>query len=110
MNIRKTFSVIMVALLTAGTLFVVSQSVSLSMPKSIGYQKATIVGFSFSAGRFSANSYVTVDLLDQSQVDVPVDARFNAPELGQIVCIHASTQWLSPNLTYRFAASHKCAN
>lgn len=108
MNIRKTLSVTMAVLLAAGTLFVVSQNVSLSMPKSLGYQKATVAGFSFSAGRFSANSYVTVDLLDQSQVDVPVAASFNAAKLGQSVCLHASTQWLSPNLTYRFAAPRKC--
>ena len=100
----------MAVLLTAGTLFVVSQNVSLSMPKSLGYQKATISGFSFASGRFSANSYVTVDLLNKSQIDVPIDASFTAPKLGKAVCIHTSTQWVSTNLTYRFAAPHKCAN
>ena len=108
MSIRKNISVFIAAILAAGTLFVVSQNVSLSIPKSLGYQSATISGFGFAAGRFSANSYITVDLHDQSQINVPVDASFSAPEIGQKVCIHSSTQWFSTSLIHRFATLRKC--
>ncbi|GEM_PF-3026190 len=110
MNIRKTLSRITVTALVAGILFTAAQNISLSVPKSLGYQSAIISSVGFAAGRLSAGSFVTVDLTHQSQIDVPIDASFGAIQIGQSVCVHSSTQWFTTSLTHRFAAMRKCAS
>lgn len=109
MSIRKILARFAATFLVAGTLFAVSQNISLSVPKSLGYQSATISSVGFSAGRLSAGSFVTVDLIDENQIDVPIDARFRVIEIGQNVCVHSATQWFLTSLTHRFAAAEKCA-
>lgn len=109
MNIRKTLFRSVAMILAAGILFAVSQNVSLSVPKSLGYQSATISSVGFTAGRLSAGSFVTVDLLDQSQIDVPIDASFSTIVIGNTVCVHSASQWFSTRLTHRFSAARRCA-
>jgi len=109
MSIRKPFLTGLGLIAVAVGLFVASQNISLSMPKSLGYQSAIITGIEFEAGRFSANSYIAIEFQDKIQAKVPVDASFSAAKTGETVCIHSSTQWLSVNLTHRFAQSRKCA-
>ena len=109
MSIGKNLSFGVIGLLAAGALFVVAQNANLSPPKSLGYQSGTISGFEFSAGRYSANSFITVDLADGTPASIPVDASFSAPDIGQMVCIHSSTEWLTSTLAYRFARDNKCS-
>jgi len=109
MRIGKTLSFGITALLVACALFVVGQNANLSPPKSLGYQSGAVAGFEFSSGRYSANSFITVNLANGKQAKVPVDASFSAPQVGQAVCIHSSTEWLTNTLAYRFARDSKCS-
>ena len=97
-----------VAVLAVGMIAILAQSASFSPPKSLGYQSAKISGFEFDAGRFSATSYVTVELQGGTQAKIAVDASFSPPKVGQSVCIHSATQWLTTTPTYRFARMQKC--
>lgn len=108
MSIRKHIWRGFGAVLAAGALLIASQTIELSMPRSLGYRSASITGMEFDAGRFSASSYITVSFDDQSQAKIPVDASFSPPKIGQPVCIHSSTRWLTVDLSYRFAQSRKC--
>jgi len=108
MSIGKTLSLAIVGFLAVGGLFVFAQNANLSPPKSLGYQSGTVDGFEFSAGRYAANSYITVNLAAGEQIKVPVDASFTAPKIGQTVCIHSATQWVDSTPAYRFASARKC--
>ena len=108
MSIGKTLSLAIAGFLAVGGLFVFAQNANLSPPKSLGYQSGTVAGFEFSAGRYAANSYITVNLAADEQIKVPVDASFTAPKIGQTVCIHSATQWVGSTPAYRFASIRKC--
>ena len=109
MKTGKIVAIALVATLVIGFGVIVSQNATLSAPKSLGFQSATVSGFKFDAGRFSANSFITITLADGHDGDVPVDGGFNAPQIGQKVCVHSATGWFTDTQTHRFARPSKCS-
>lgn len=109
MSIGKLIIGSIVGILAIGVIFIVAQNANLSPPRSLGYQSAAVAGFEFDAGRFSANSYITIELQDGTQAKVAVDSGFSAPQIGQVVCIHSATKWFVNTPTHRFAQIRKCA-
>jgi len=104
----KIFAIAVVATLAVGFGVIAFQNATLSAPKSLGFHSATVSGFKFDAGRFSANSFITIKLADGHEGNVPVDGGFNAPQIGQKVCVHSATGWFTNTPTHRFARLSKC--
>ncbi|WP_093967077.1 hypothetical protein [Actibacterium lipolyticum] len=99
---------VMLLLLIGSIIAIWVGSTVLSLPKAIGYERATVVNHGFIARDTYAENFMIVRLQDGNTARFKTTHTPAAP-IGEDICVHLSTRWVGHRPAVRLAHERYCA-